>query len=236
MPGAVKWQRTFTNRASITCTVELARPRRVAGWTRPTLLTCQRRHQMLPVRLQHPGNEAFCQQGTPTSPAVYWLDVQAQTPGPRGPQFGWKTCTTNWNDDAAGCERPNRTMARLAPLTYPYPGAPAGMAVNIDLAFRLNGVGRRWTTQMVAAAGALYPRRRLQRLEREIGLWLRADRRRRLGLHQCHAGHRHPLVGLVHRLDGDQSAAASCQTDSSSPSGAMCPRARTCPSAIRASA
>jgi hypothetical protein len=46
-----------------------------------------------------PEANAFCQQGEPNRPVVYWLDVQAH-PNPVGPEFGWKTSSEHWNDDA----------------------------------------------------------------------------------------------------------------------------------------
>jgi hypothetical protein len=86
------------------------------------------------------------QQGTPTSPRVYWLDVQArflvtQTNGPTiRPQFGWKTTTNHWNDDAVwalAVEPTPVTFAAWSELRYP-PGHAWG-GQSIDLAFCING-------------------------------------------------------------------------------------------------
>ncbi len=44
---------------------------------------------------------AFVQQGLPTRPVVYWLDVQARPIGAAAEaKFGWKTSVSNWNDAA----------------------------------------------------------------------------------------------------------------------------------------
>ncbi|MBI3851483.1 MAG: hypothetical protein HY298_14590 [Verrucomicrobia bacterium] len=40
----------------------------------------------------------FCQRGSTNQPVVYWLSVIARTTS--GHQFGWKTSTNHWNDDA----------------------------------------------------------------------------------------------------------------------------------------
>jgi hypothetical protein len=45
-----------------------------------------------------PAAKAFVQQGNAANPKVYWLDVQAEVPGPE--VFGWKTSVTHWGDDA----------------------------------------------------------------------------------------------------------------------------------------
>ena len=93
----------------------------------------------------NPAN-AFYQEGTPTQPIIYWLDVQARPgfPNPAsGPKFGWKTSTNHWNDDAVwvnGVEQYNvPPMPPWNRLVYPpnHPYHPE----SIDLAFRLNGSG-----------------------------------------------------------------------------------------------
>ena len=112
-------------------------------------------------------NEAFLQEGTPTQPRVYWLDLQAQVPGPV-PQFGWKTCITNWNDDAVWVRagEPYNVPPMPAWNELRYPQGHPRQGDSIDLAFRLNGAGDMvGSDQMVSAACALYAYQRLQRLE-----------------------------------------------------------------------
>jgi hypothetical protein len=41
----------------------------------------------------------FLQEGTAAEPTVYWLSITAVLPA-GGPQFGWKTSESHWNDDA----------------------------------------------------------------------------------------------------------------------------------------
>ncbi len=47
-----------------------------------------------------PPDLAFLQQGTPSKPMVYWLDVVAILPENSPEVFGWKTSFQHWNDDA----------------------------------------------------------------------------------------------------------------------------------------
>ena len=98
--------------------------------------------------------EPFLQQGTATSPQVYWLDVQAQilsfsAQQPR-PKFGWKTSITNWNDDAVWA---NLVEPAAPPTTvwnelfYP---PPVLQGASANLAFRINtGATGRVTTDTV---------------------------------------------------------------------------------------
>jgi hypothetical protein len=92
--------------------------------------------------LPAPGYEPFLQQGSATSPQVYWLDVQAQilslsAQQPR-PRFGWKTSITNWNADAVWAnlvEPAAPTTTVWNELFYP-PSVLQGGSAN--LAFRIN--------------------------------------------------------------------------------------------------
>ncbi len=85
----------------------------------------------------------FVQQGTPTAPVVYWLDVQATMPTGAQFRFGWKTSTDHWNDDATyAYERePFDGLEGFSPrpwrrLTYPF--GHELYPQTVDLAFRLN--------------------------------------------------------------------------------------------------
>ncbi|MEW5795740.1 MAG: dockerin type I repeat-containing protein [Candidatus Zixiibacteriota bacterium] len=78
------------------------------------------------------------QAGTPTSPVVYWLDVQVQMPF-EGPMFGWKTSVEHWNDDAVwAMGQEPALLSDWRELRYPpqHPMFPA----SIDLAFEIYGV------------------------------------------------------------------------------------------------
>ncbi len=85
-----------------------------------------------------PASEAFCQEGSSAEPMVYWLDLQARPVGPSlQTQFGWKTSTTHWNDDAVWGVGIEPMMGPWSELRYPpghelYPNS-------IDLAFTLSG-------------------------------------------------------------------------------------------------
>ena len=81
---------------------------------------------------------AFIQQGTPTDPVIYWLDVRAH-PAEEA-YFGWKTSVDHWNDDAAW------TITDLEePLPSPwldwyeliYPVGHPFFPESIDLAFAI---------------------------------------------------------------------------------------------------
>jgi hypothetical protein len=128
MPGAVKWQRTFPP-SQIKCSVMASNLQE--GWFQP------------PVVLQMPGdticyqydftfptNGAFWQEGTPQLPKIYWLEVQAQSPNQQ--EFGWKTCVTNWNDNAVWTNATAPFNSGWLMLQHSYIQRP------IDLAFRLN--------------------------------------------------------------------------------------------------
>jgi hypothetical protein len=82
--------------------------------------------------------QPFCQQGSTNSPMVYWLSVYA-VPGPNslpGAQFGWKTSTNHFRDDAvfgtvdAHGNYANNWQELFAPI--------ATAAVSLDMAFALN--------------------------------------------------------------------------------------------------
>jgi hypothetical protein len=82
-----------------------------------------------------PPQNAFLQQGTSTTPIIYWLDVDAIVPqNPMGDQweFGWKSSYQHWNDD--GTYRVDSMPIWMwEHLQYPY-GHPL-YGDSIDLAF-----------------------------------------------------------------------------------------------------
>jgi hypothetical protein len=78
---------------------------------------------------------AFVQTGTVRNPIVYWLDVKAHNIGGGTPNFGWKTTTNHWGDDAVWGAGSEPYQGPWYELRYP-PGHPlAGQS--IDLAFAL---------------------------------------------------------------------------------------------------
>lgn len=88
-------------------------------------------------RFQVPPNMAFCQEGNPDQPKVYWLDVQAEPLGATVAQFGWKTSINHWNDDAVWGMGPEPYPGPWQELRYP-PGHEL-QGQSIDLAFALSG-------------------------------------------------------------------------------------------------
>jgi hypothetical protein len=85
-----------------------------------------------------PKTEAFCQRGTPESPVVYWLDVQADPNDVSGgAEFGWKSSLDKWNDDAVWAVGSEPYTGTWQELRYP-PGHPLPMQ-SIDLAFAIDG-------------------------------------------------------------------------------------------------
>jgi len=93
-----------------------------------------------------PLTEAFEQLGTPGAPVVYWLALEAFVQDPEA-QFGWKSSSQHWNDDAVwryDSSNPpggdltfsNQTVTTVplwGELRYPYDHELAGQS--IDLAF-----------------------------------------------------------------------------------------------------
>jgi len=135
MPGALRWMQTFTNNPmQYKCSIFASNL--FEGWFSPPSL-------YLPfgdtICYQYEFNiapgQAFLQEGTPTQPKVYWLDVQVLVPG-LVPQFGWKTCITNWNDDAVWVNAKEPYSGVWNELRYPQ-GHPR-YGDSMDLAFRLN--------------------------------------------------------------------------------------------------
>jgi hypothetical protein len=76
--------------------------------------------------------DAFFQHGTPDSPIVYWLSVQA-TPQDGNSVFGWKTSTDHWNDAAVWGSGNAPYVGPWSVLTYGSGHELVGQA--IDLAF-----------------------------------------------------------------------------------------------------
>jgi hypothetical protein len=83
-----------------------------------------------------PEANAFCQQGEPNSPIVYWLDVKAY-PSDTMAQFGWKSSINHWNDDAVYTYGSEPDIGWWYELRYPS-GHPLYYQ-SIDLAFAIDG-------------------------------------------------------------------------------------------------
>ena len=85
------------------------------------------------------------QEGSEARPVVYWLDVQARPLGPQvGPEpptFGWKTCPTNWNDDACWLNGSEPVPPGIIWHELRYPPFHPRMGQSLDFAFRIQGVG-----------------------------------------------------------------------------------------------
>jgi hypothetical protein len=86
-----------------------------------------------------PASEAFCQEGSPEKPMVYWLDVQATLPPYPWPAplvFGWKSSARHWNDDAVWQYRdPSGYSTPFGELRYPK--GHVWQKQSLDLAFAL---------------------------------------------------------------------------------------------------
>ncbi|MBD3348636.1 MAG: T9SS type A sorting domain-containing protein [Candidatus Eisenbacteria bacterium] len=82
-----------------------------------------------------PFDEAFHQVGTPGSPVIYWLDVQATPLDDPDARFGWKTTEFNWNDDAVWGSGEEPYYGNWGELVYPEGHSWHGES--IDLAFEL---------------------------------------------------------------------------------------------------
>ncbi len=137
MPGNVLWQATF---GPGRFTVRKWETGLDEGWMNPANeywspadTTCWQ------YNFYMDDNEAFWQDGTPNTPRVYWLSVQAL---PNDPQawFGWKTSLDHWNDDAVWGLGQVPFLGDWYELIYP-PVHPMG-GQSIDLAFVITSQGR----------------------------------------------------------------------------------------------
>jgi hypothetical protein len=136
-PGAVLWFHTFTPGSF---QVLQYQANINEGWWDPrtTTYVFPGDHVCWEYRFIIPPAEAFCQEGSPQSPVVYWLDVQAiPTAGPAPAQFGWKTSIDHWNDAAVWGLGSEPYPGPWNKLLYP-PLHPLQNQV-IDLAFALAG-------------------------------------------------------------------------------------------------
>ena len=144
MPGPTKWQMTFYPGQYA---YSLYAGNINEWWFTPTnRWRFPGDHQCFQYDFNIPPLGAFWQEGTPATPKVYWLDVQAQVLGAEPfILFGWKTCPTNWNDDAVWANGTEPWPGPWNKLTYPPPHVRHGQTV--DMAFRLNA-GTRETTEI----------------------------------------------------------------------------------------
>jgi hypothetical protein len=138
MPGAPLWLRTFQPHSY---PVLMWQDQISEGWWDPSVpgsYVFPGDHICWAYVFNIPAPEAFCQQGSPEQPIVYWLDVQALIPGSPLPAFfGWKTATTRWNDAAVFGVGLEPYGGPWQPLRYPDQHPLHGQSV--DLAFVLFG-------------------------------------------------------------------------------------------------
>lgn len=137
MPGQVLWFRQF---APFTFNVRVFQAQIDEGWWDPRTPTYifPGDHVCWEYYFQIPAAEAFCQEGNPEQPIVYWLDVQARPIGSvAAAQFGWKTSINHWNDDAVWGQGVEPYPGPWQELRYP-PGHELHPR-SIDLSFALGG-------------------------------------------------------------------------------------------------
>jgi len=79
----------------------------------------------------------FTQQGSPYTPVVYWLNVQAEVMAPGGIWFGWKTSFMHWNDDAVWAEGVDPIPPEQDWHELRYPQGHPYEPESIDLAFEI---------------------------------------------------------------------------------------------------
>ena len=134
MPGELLWIRTFQPGSF---TVQMWEDNLMEGWFEPPDIyepfgdtICWQYNFFIDEA------DAFYQQGTPDTPVVYWLDVQAD-PLDADAWFGWKTSIDHWNDDAVWGYGPEPYTEPWFELRYP-PGHPY-FPESIDLAFVITG-------------------------------------------------------------------------------------------------
>jgi hypothetical protein len=93
-------------------------------------------HQIWQYDINIPYYEAFVQQGDPNHPIVYWLDAYVDInmiESPPEAEFGWKTSSQHWNDDAVRWDNENSEWAELR-YPSPHPYCPN----SVDLAFAID--------------------------------------------------------------------------------------------------
>jgi len=137
MPGQVLWFRKF---APFTFNVQMFQSQIDEGWWDPRTPSYifPGDHVCWLYYFQVPEAEAFCQEGSPENPIVYWLDVQARPVGEAAvAQFGWKTSIDHWNDDAVWGQGIEPYPGPWQELRYP-PGHELHPD-SIDLAFAIAG-------------------------------------------------------------------------------------------------
>jgi hypothetical protein len=135
MPGALLWQHIY---GPGECAFELYRDQLDEGWLEPPdVYEPSADTQCWLYECPGPDPVEFTQQGTPTAPLVYWLDLQAVPEDPTA-QFGWKTSTDRWNDGAVWAPGVyDAGPMSWGALTYPqgHPQVPQ----TLDLAFEIWG-------------------------------------------------------------------------------------------------
>lgn len=105
------------------------------GWYDPTLndYTFPGDHTAWQYNFYIPAADAFLQEGTTMAPKVYWLGVEAFVDDPAW-QWGWKSSTTHWNDDATYIDPAGLWGELRYPQTSQLPGQ------SMDMAFVLTSV------------------------------------------------------------------------------------------------
>jgi hypothetical protein len=132
-PNELLWSRDFTS-AEFT---EMAIDKYVEEWWwdpyPPTIPYWPGDHQIWQYDINIPSG-AFIQQGDPNNPVIYWLDAYVDLDMQQSPEseFGWKTSSQHWNDDAVLWE-PQITDWMELRYPPPHPNCPN----SIDLAFAI---------------------------------------------------------------------------------------------------
>ena len=133
MPNEVLWYRNITPSE-----VSIEREQINEGWYNPYYpeYYFPGDHVCWKYVFHIPEANAFCQQGEPTKPITYWLDVKAY-PWDGYAQFGWKSSINHWNDDAVWAYGSEPYTGLWSELRYPYGHQLEGNS--IDLAFAIDG-------------------------------------------------------------------------------------------------
>ena len=129
IPGNLLWQFNFSQNLF---TQILYHNGTAEWWYDPYsgLLLPQADHEIWEYNITIDPAIAFSQQGTATNPIVYWLDVNVEAPGGN---FGWKTASTHWNDDAVYLTTGANPWKELNyPVGHPF------VNQSIDLAFQID--------------------------------------------------------------------------------------------------
>ena len=134
------------------------------GWYDPNTgtFTWPADYQVWQYSFDIPVSLAFVQQGSPSNPVVYWLDIEAFTSDPEA-AFGWKTSLSHWNDDAVWADENPAAGMGLLWNELRYPNGHEFQSQSIDLAFVITPEPYTLAVVTLGLVATVLPRQRKRR-------------------------------------------------------------------------